>query len=183
MKYQAVFLDRDGTLGGTGHFIHPREFSLYPYTLEAIQLLKSMGVRLFAFTNQHRISRGEATEEDFQEEFAKLGFDQSYICPHEPEMKCECHKPSPGMLLRAAQDHQLDLTKCIVIGDVGSTDMRAAASVGAMKIIVKTGWGEGSLVQFRHSWSDIEPDYIAENVLDAAKWIASLNKSPSGGQS
>lgn len=175
MKYQAVFIDRDGTIGGTGHFIHPKDFKPYLSSLEAINLLKSIGVRLFGFTNQHRISRGEAKEIDFIQEFTKLGFDDAYICPHEPDHKCDCHKPAPGMLLRAAREHDLDLTKCIVIGDVGSTDMLAGSAVGATKILVRTGWGEGALGKFRDSWAEVEPDYIANNLLDAAIWVKDLN--------
>jgi histidinol phosphatase-like enzyme len=75
------------------------------------------------------------------------------------------------MLLRAAKEHNLDLNKCIVIGDVGSTDMLAAHAVNALKIIVKTGWGVESLNTYRHSWAETEPDFIADNLLDATKWI------------
>lgn len=171
MQFEAVFIDRDGTIGGTGHFIHPKHFVPYPYSLEAIAMLKRAGLKLFAFTNQHRISRGEASEEDFLQEFSGYGFDGAYICPHTPEHKCECHKPSPGMLLRASRDHGLDLTKCVVIGDVGSTDMLAAAAAGATKIIVRTGWGEGSLGPYRDSWAQTEPDFVAADLLDAANWI------------
>ncbi|MDY0410172.1 HAD hydrolase-like protein [Paracerasibacillus soli] len=53
---------------------------------------------------------------------------------------CNCHKPKPGLLLKAAEEHSLDLTKTVVIGDVGS-DMLAAEVVGAKKILVLTGWG------------------------------------------
>ncbi|OPA78633.1 hypothetical protein BVG16_12280 [Paenibacillus selenitireducens] len=171
MKFQAVFIDRDGTIGGNGHFIHPRDFTPYPFSVEAIHELKAMGMKVFGFTNQHRISRDEAKADDFMQEFSGYGLDGAYICPHEPEHLCKCHKPAPGMLLQAAREHDLDLTKCIVIGDVGSTDMLAAAAVGATKILVKTGWGEGSLGQFRASWAHTEPDYVANNLLDAVHWI------------
>ncbi|WP_285074978.1 hypothetical protein [Paenibacillus sp. UMB7766-LJ446] len=76
MDIQAVFMDRDGTIGGTGHFIHPRDFELYPNAKEAIMLLKTSGIKVFAFTNQYRISRGEATVQDFDEQFHEYGFDQ-----------------------------------------------------------------------------------------------------------
>jgi ribonucleotide monophosphatase NagD (HAD superfamily) len=75
------------------------------------------------------------------------------------------------MLLKAAREHDLDLTKCAVIGDVGETDMLAAASVGAMKILVRTGWGEGALTRLRHTWAEVEPDYIAKDIFDATRWI------------
>ncbi|UUZ79803.1 HAD-IIIA family hydrolase [Paenibacillus sp. P26] len=138
---QAVFVDRDGTIGGTGHFIHPNDFELYPYSADALKLLKSAGMKLFAFTNQHNIAKGLASEADFLRQFASYGFDAVYLCPHESDEGCDCHKPKPGSLLRAAQEHGLDLTRCAVVGDVGSTDMLAAAAVGAVKVLVKTGWG------------------------------------------
>ncbi|MNC47111.1 D-glycero-beta-D-manno-heptose-1,7-bisphosphate 7-phosphatase [compost metagenome] len=136
---------------------------------EALDLLKSNGIRIFAITNQYRISRGEATVQEFEAQFMQFGFDQAYICPHEEE--CNCRKPKPGMLLEAARHHSLDLTKCAVIGDVGSTDMLAAHAVGALKILVRTGWGESSLTEYREQWSETEPDYIADDILDAVHWI------------
>lgn len=75
------------------------------------------------------------------------------------------------MLQEAAEKHGLDLTNVAFIGDVGSTDMLAAHAVGAKKILVLTGWGKGSLTQYRHSWAEVEPDYIAENLLEAVKWL------------
>lgn len=169
-RIQAVFIDRDGTIGGNGHFIHPNDFKIYPFTNEALSMLKKAGMKIFAFTNQHRISRGQATLEDFEKEFQLLGFDDSYICPHPMDGDCTCHKPKPGMLLKAAHEYELDLRNCVVIGDVGS-DMVAANEVGAIKILVKTGWGQGSLNEYRHKLVNVEPDYIAESLLEAVKWI------------
>lgn len=171
---QAVFIDRDGTIGGTGHFIHPNDFTLYPNAQKAINLLKENGMKVFAITNQYRISRGEATIQEFEEQFKEYGFDQAYICPHDQE--CNCRKPKPGMLLEASEQHNLDLTQCVVIGDVGDTDMLAAHIVGAKKIIVRTGWGESSLTTYRNKWIEANPDYIAEDLLDAVNWIIT-NKS------
>ncbi|TCZ81306.1 HAD-IIIA family hydrolase [Paenibacillus albiflavus] len=166
---QAVFIDRDGTIGGTCHFIHPKDFKLFPNAQEAINLLKRVGLKVFAISNQYRISRGEATIEEFTEQFTKFGFDQAYICPHEQE--CNCRKPKSGMLIEASEQHHLDLTRCIVIGDVGDTDMLVAHAVGAQKIIVRTGWGEASLTKYRKNWIQTRPDYIAEDILDAVNWI------------
>lgn len=171
---QAVFIDRDGTIGGTGHFIHPIDFSLYEGAQEAINELKEVGLKVFAFTNQYRISRGQATLEDFRIQFSTYGFDDSFICPHDNSIICHCRKPSPGMLLEAAEKHGLDLARCVVIGDVGDTDMIAAHAVGAKKILVKTGWGEASLNDYRHKWKEVEPDYIASNINDAVKWILGI---------
>lgn len=170
MKIEAVFLDRDGTIGGDGHFIHPNKFKPYENFFDAIEKLKEKEIRIFAFTNQHRISRREVSIEDFRKEFDGYGFTDSYICPHEMNSNCECQKPKPGLLLQAAKDYNLNLLKCIVIGDVG-TDMIAADSVGAIKILVKTGWGNGSLGEYRYLWEKIEPDYVAEDILDAITWL------------
>lgn len=172
---QAVFIDRDGTIGGNGRFIHPKDFSLFEGAQEALNELKAAGLKVFAFTNQHRISSGQATIDDFRKQFTEFGFDNSFICPHDSNENCDCRKPSPGMLHRAAEQYRLDLTKCVVIGDVGDTDMLAAHAVGAKKILVKTGWGEMSLTEHRHKWNGTSPDYIAQNITDAVKWILLSN--------
>lgn len=171
-KIEAVFLDRDGTIGGTGHFIHPDHFEPYPFFYEAIDLLKRENIKIFSFTNQHRISRGEVKVADFEREFLSYGFDKAYICPHAMGSPCACQKPKAGMLLTAAEEFGLDLRKCVVIGDVGS-DMLAASEVGATKILVKTGWGMGSLGEFRHLWAEVNPDYVAEDLLEGVKWLIS----------
>jgi len=170
-KLEAVFIDRDGTIGGTGHFIHPHDFVPYAFSRTAIQLLQNQGIKMFGFTNQHRVSRGEATIAEFQKEFLSYGFDDGFICPHSLFDSCVCRKPSPGMLLDAASKYNLNLNNCVVIGDVGGTDMLAAQAVGALKILVLTGWGKSSLTQYRTEWKDVEPDYIAENLLEAVKWL------------
>lgn len=171
-KIEAIFFDRDGTLGGTGHFIHPSAFELYDNAREMLKMLSGLEVLKFGFTNQHRISRGEVTAEDFYQEFDAYGFDKGYVCPHSmKDDSCQCKKPKPGMLLQAAQTYHLDLKNCVVIGDVG-TDMLAADRVGAIKILVKTGWGEASLTTYRETWEAVEPDYVAEDVLDAVQWLS-----------
>ncbi|MFZ3579229.1 HAD-IIIA family hydrolase [Virgibacillus sp. DJP39] len=173
---QAVFIDRDGTIGGTGHFIHPKEFTPYPFSKTAFQLLKDNDIKMFACTNQHRISRGQATIDEFYDEFMSLGCDDAFICPHSPADGCNCHKPNPGLLLEASRKYNLNLLKTVFIGDVGSTDMLAAHSVGAIKILVLTGWGNSSLNQHRQKWANVEPDYIAGNLLSAVRWIIDQNK-------
>lgn len=129
-ELQAVFVDRDGTIGGTGH-------------------------------------------SDFRGESEALGFDAAYICPHDAQDGCECRKPRPGMLLRAAAEQGLDLTRCAVIGDVGGTDMLAASAVGAIGILVRTGWGESSLSDHRNWLALIAPAYIATDLDDAVRWVLS----------
>ncbi|MCO7125879.1 HAD-IIIA family hydrolase [Sporolactobacillus shoreicorticis] len=171
-EIQAVFIDRDGTIGGTGHFIHPHDFKPYTYSKDAIHLLKAHGIPLFACTNQWRISKSQAAMDDFCEEFRSYDLDGAFICPHGPDDGCTCRKPKPGLLLAAAKKYHLDLSKTMCIGDTG-TDMQAAGAVGAKKILVRTGWGESSLNEYRHTWAEVEPDYIADNLLTAAQWTVS----------
>lgn len=172
----AIFFDRDGTLGGNGHFCHPRDFVLYPETLPALRLARAAGVTCIAVTNQHNISKGKATHQDFTTEFQALGFDAYYICPHGAEEGCDCRKPGVGNFRQAALEYGLDLTRCAVIGDVGATDMLAAHAIGARKVLVRTGWGEGSLGEFRQTWAVTEPDHVAAHVLDAVKWLLGISQ-------
>ncbi len=106
MNIEAVFVDRDGTIGGTGHFIHPKDFSPYSFSRAALQILKDNNIKTFACTNQHRISRGEATLDDFYKEFQSYEFDDAFICPHSLDDDCNCHKPKPGMLFEASKKYK-----------------------------------------------------------------------------
>ena len=74
-------------------------------------------------------------------------------------------------MLQAEAKHNLNLRECYVIGDTGS-DMVAASEADAKKILVKTGWGESSLTTHRVEWKGIEPEYIADDLAEAVRWIA-----------
>ncbi|MBO1003998.1 HAD-IIIA family hydrolase [Pseudogracilibacillus auburnensis] len=167
-------------MGGTGGGIHPLEFSLYDFAPKSIKLLNDLGIKVFLFTNQSRVARGYFTEEELLSGFRQMEgslskegafLDDIYYCPHYSGDNCDCKKPKVGLLLKAKEEHDLDLKKCYVVGDTGSSDMVAASKVGAKKILVKTGWGKSSLTEHRESWKEVEPDYIAENLVDAVKWI------------
>ncbi|MDO3410579.1 hypothetical protein QWJ34_12475 [Saccharibacillus sp. CPCC 101409] len=93
---QAVFIDRDGTIGGTDRVILPGAFTLFPYVQQSMDLLKRLKIPIFSFTNQPEISRGEAAQEDFVAELLGFGFDQVYLCPHEHGTQRGCRKPAPG---------------------------------------------------------------------------------------
>ena len=172
---QAVFIDRDGTIGGNDEVIYPGEFELYPNVAESIQKLKMNGVLICSFTNQPGISRGEAALVSFEKELKEFGFDKIYLYPHQHNEGCQCRKPSTGMLKQAAEDNDLDLNKCVVIGDRW-TDLLAADEVGCKKILVRTGNGEETLQkyvkkEFFGRWGEVRPDYIAENINEAVNWL------------
>ncbi len=100
----------------------------------------------------------------------EIGFDDVYICPHQHTEGCECRKPNPGMLHQAATENELNLSNCIVIGDRWS-DILAANRAGCKKILVLTGAGNDALHKYRHKWSNIEADFIANNFEDAIRYI------------
>lgn len=168
----AIFIDRDGTIGGDSSVIYPDVFRLYPFDEEAINLLKSLGIKIFAFTNQPGISRGESTMDDFEKELSEFGFDKAYICPHSPEELCSCRKPNHELLVKASREYSIDLKRCAVIGD-GWSDMLAGHNAGTKKILVMTGAGNEAVGRYRNKWADVQPDFIAENVLEAVLWLLS----------
>ncbi|WP_127595844.1 HAD-IIIA family hydrolase [Paenibacillus lautus] len=172
---KVIFIDRDGTIGGGDQVDYPGQFQLFPQVKESISKLKQAGKFICAFTNQPGISRGEAQKEDFLNELSLFGFNEVYICPHQHGEGCNCRKPSAGMLHQAAKELNLDLTKCIVIGDRW-TDMMAAQEAGCIKILVKTGSGKNDLVKYENNeyygkWLEVSLDYIAEDFNDAVTWI------------
>ena len=184
---KAVFLDLQGTLGGEG-LGDILSFSFYPFAFPAIKLLNEADLLVIVITNQSRISQGVFTYDDFErridtlkQELAAHGamLDAVYCCPHTNEDNCSCRKPLPGMLLQAQKDFDLDLSECYLVGDVGAWDMVLARSAGCRAILVRTGLGEGSLGSYRDRWADIEPDFVAQDVLDAAKWIVVLEERQS----
>src|SRR6476469_5965910 len=97
---QAIFIDRDGTIGGDTIVHYPGEFTLFPFTQDALRALKEQNIKLFSFTNQPGIADGKATVKDFTQELEAFGFDDVYLCPHRHGDGCECRKPSTGMLLQ-----------------------------------------------------------------------------------
>jgi histidinol-phosphate phosphatase family protein len=190
MGGKAVFLDLQGTLGGDG-LGNIMDFEFYPFSVSALKIINEIDLLAIVVTMQSGISKGLFTYEDFERRVDELKhelvgqgamFDAVYCCPHGEDDKCACRKPLPGVLFRAQKDFDLDLKGCYVIGDVGAWDMVLAESVGCKAALVRTGLGEGSLGEFRHLWADIKPDFIAEDVLDAAKWIARLEGLPDSGR-
>ncbi|MGG0276492.1 HAD-IIIA family hydrolase [Bacillus rhizoplanae] len=167
---EAIFIDRDGTIGGDTTIHYPGGFQLFSFTKATLNKLKEQNIQLFSFTNQPGIADGKATKEDFIDELTTFGFDDIYLCPHRHNDGCICRKPETGMLLQAAKEHHLDLTKCVIIGDRWS-DIVAGIKVGATTILVQTGAGYDALHTYRHKWANMEANYIAENLEDAVSWL------------
>jgi D-glycero-D-manno-heptose 1,7-bisphosphate phosphatase len=178
-KQKAVFLDLQGTLGGEG-LGDISGFSFFRGSVEAIRRLNHAGFLAIVVTNQSHISKGLLSMADFEQrmlhlqlELAHQGahFDGVYCCPHTVLDHCSCRKPKPGMLLKACTDFSLDLNHCFLVGDTGAWDMILARDVGCKAVLVRTGLGESSLGEYRSTWKDIDPDFIADDAASAVDWI------------
>ncbi|MVB10051.1 D-glycero-beta-D-manno-heptose-1,7-bisphosphate 7-phosphatase [Caprobacter fermentans] len=167
---KAVFIDRDGTIGGGDEVTFPQEFKLFPFSRKAIDLLKNKGYKLFAFTNQPDLSEGKVAYKDFETELNSLGFDDLCICPHRPVDHCKCRKPSAYMINQMEIKYHLQLSECFVIGDRWS-DMASGISAGTKVILVRTGAGNGAMGLYSNQWNPDRAAYIAEDLLDAVRWI------------
>jgi D-glycero-D-manno-heptose 1,7-bisphosphate phosphatase len=141
----AIFVDRDGVINKEIEYLHkPEQFELIPGTLEALKKLSETGYRIVVVTNQAGIGLGYFSKEDFYKvnkgmlsEAHKVGLkiDRVYYCPHGIDDGCICRKPSPGMLLQAAQELNIDLKKSYMIGDK-QTDIEAGEAAGCKGILV-----------------------------------------------
>ena len=154
-KQKAIFLDRDGTINKMVGFVtKPEQFKLIEGAAEAIKAINKSGYLAIVVTNQPVIARGDCTFEELQTihdkmetELGKVGafVDAIYVCPHHtdkgfegerPEYKCncDCRKPKPGLLLKAAKDFNIDLSESYMIGD-SHRDVEAGENAGVKKCI------------------------------------------------
>jgi D-glycero-D-manno-heptose 1,7-bisphosphate phosphatase len=176
---RAAFLDRDGTIAEEmGYVNHVDRLQIFPYAAEAIRQLNQAEIPVIVVTNQSGIARNIFPESLVHEvhkkmvsELAASGawIDAIYFCPHKSEDVCECRKPNPGMLERAAREHSLDLAASWVVGD-RYADLEMAHAAGARGILVMTGYGRGEYELHRSTWPR-QPDLVTENLRDAVRQI------------
>jgi len=144
-----VFLDRDGVINvrRDDHVKSVAEFELLPGAAEAVARLTQAGLSVIVISNQSVIGRGLASQETVEDihrhmlaELARAGGHVTDVlyCPHAPADGCDCRKPSPRLLLEAAQRHHLALTRCIMIGDSPS-DVEAAHAAGCQALLLGQG--------------------------------------------
>jgi D-glycero-D-manno-heptose 1,7-bisphosphate phosphatase len=182
MRHQAVFLDRDGTLVHARHYPRrPEELLLYQGLEQPLGALQRQGFKLIVITNQSGLARGLFDErdlahmhEDLTARLARLGvrIDGFYFCPHHPDgsvpalaVACECRKPRPGMLLRAAAEHGLDLARSWFVGDI-LDDVEAGNRAGCRTVLVDLGSEPAPATTLRR------PTYVARDTLHALALIA-----------
>lgn len=180
-KAKAAFIDRDGVINEERNYVHRIEdFVLLPGVAQGLIQLREAGFLLIVVTNQAGIARGYYSQNDlnqlhehFREQLAlyDITLDAIYFCPHHPQgnvkelaIKCECRKPSPGMLLQAAKDFNLDLSRSILIGDK-LTDLQAGQRAGVGRtVIVESG-------RFVEPSVRLVADFAALDLLAAAQLL------------
>lgn len=175
---KAIFLDRDGTINvHKGHMSDINKFELVEDAAKAIKMINESGYLAIVITNQPVVARGEISLEGLKEIHKKLEtllgkegayLDAIYFCPHYPEsgflgevkelkIECECRKPKIGLLLKAKERFNIDLTKSWFIGD-SDLDIECGQNAENKTILIKT---------FKETLS--KPDYVADSLLDAVK--------------
>src|SRR5437016_1163712 len=156
----------------TGYCHEPDKVKLIEGAAEGLRLMAGMGFFLVIITNQSGIGRGYFGHKDVRAVNTRLreelgaqgaGFQAVFYCPHSPVDLCDCRKPRPGLILRAASDYDLDLHSSFTIGDQGS-DVEAGRSAGTRTILISQ---QGS--------SSVLADFYARNLVEAAEFVLGSN--------
>jgi D-glycero-D-manno-heptose 1,7-bisphosphate phosphatase len=191
VKRRAVFMDRDGTISEeVGYVNHPTRYRVFPYSAEAVRLLNEAGWLAILVTNQAGVARGYFTEDLIGEVHGRLErelerggarLDALYYCAHHPTVgeipyrfDCDCRKPKPGLIKRAADKFEIDLKQSWMIGDRYS-DIELARNAGTRAAFVLSGYGRGEWEYQRAAWKH-EPELVAENLLEAVRKIVTSDK-------
>jgi D,D-heptose 1,7-bisphosphate phosphatase len=185
---RAIFLDRDGTLNVDVGYLHKLDqLELFPWTGDALRLLKRAGYLLVIVTNQAGIARGLIAPDFVEKAHAEMrrrlqaagaDLDALYFCPHHPggsvpalSIDCRCRKPSPGMIEDAVRDLGIDLKQSWVVGDKW-LDVQLGHAAGTKSILVRTGWG-AQQEQDRPAGQHV--DAVCDNLIHAVSVILGTN--------
>jgi len=149
---RAIFFDRDGVLNEAvvrDGVPHPpasvEDLHIVRHAREVVRQLHGAGWLTIVVTNQPDVARGTTTMESVDEIDAalqaRLGVDAIYVCPHDDADACDCRKPKPGLLLRAANEHGIDLARSVLVGDRGK-DIESGRAAGCATIFLNRGYAE-----------------------------------------
>ena len=180
-KCRAIFLDRDGVINKKapeGDYVKNwDEFQFLPGVKEAIRKLNEKGFLVIVVSNQRGIAKGVMTEDDLKKIHARMKeelrkeravIDGIYYCPHDIEDHCGCRKPEPGMLLKAAREHDIDLDQSWMIGD-NESDIEAGKRAGCKTILI----GSSPL---NDTSEGIEPDLMARSLVEGVDKLLANNE-------
>ena len=177
IKYDAIFLDRDGTLNFDPGFVqNVDQFQFYDFVFPALKILSQHGCSFCIISNQSGVTRGLMDVDDLREinayirrEFIdnQLHLLDIYNCTDHPDNATDRRKPGTGMFLEAADDHDIELKRCLMIGD-SERDLIPAHLLGMDTMLVLTGNGHLTLETIA---SSDKPNFVAENILEGAKML------------
>ena len=180
MLNNVVFLDRDGTINqDSADYIKGwSEFVFLPRSIEALCDLTAAGFTIIVITNQSAIPRKLISPQELENIHSKMKaavesqggkISDIFFCPHMPDDGCDCRKPAPGLIYQAQKKHDIDLSTAVMIGD-SARDIECAHQAGCGRtILVKTG--NGREAQRILAGKDLHPDYLAQDLYDAACWL------------
>lgn len=151
MKHKGLFLDRDGVLiNYVPYLSHADQVVPLPRAGQALRQWQEAGYLLIVVTNQSGIGRGYFTADDVASVHQRMQayyqqdnvtFHDILICPHAPEDRCSCRKPSPQLVLQAAEQYHINLSQSFFVGDA-SSDIQCAQNAGCQPVLVLTGRGK-----------------------------------------
>jgi D-glycero-D-manno-heptose 1,7-bisphosphate phosphatase len=185
MTCRAVFLDRDGTLVLARHYPRkPEDLVLYAGVAGQLRAVQAAGYDLILITNQGGLAYGffQVADLDAMHDYLRRELEQQgvhltgiYYCPHHPRgrlrdltIECDCRKPKPGMLQRAAVEHGIDLSRSWFIGDI-LDDVEAGNRAGCRTILVDLGTEEAPTTTIR------KPTYVAPTTVDALRIVLAVD--------
>ena len=177
---KVVFLDRDGTINrDSPDYIKSRcEFEFIPGIIEAIRDLTANGFTSIVITNQSALARRFISPEELGAMHAMMRravasgggkITDIFFCPHMPDKGCECRKPAPGLIYQARQKYNIELADSIMVGD-NAKDIACGRNAGCGRTVLVTS-GKDADVAKELEKKSISADFVAGNLLEAARWI------------
>ena len=176
-----VFLDRDGVINrnlDSDYVKNWDEFEFLPNSLKAIQVLTTAGYQLIVITNQACINKGIISLTTLDEIHQRMVMEIEaaggrihaiYHCPHRDDEGCDCRKPKPGMLIQAAYEHAVDLSRAYLVGD-SMRDIVAGQRIGCRTFLLLTGHGSQH-IKTRMLGGSIRPEKVFPDLYAASLWI------------
>ena len=190
MTRPAVFLDRDGTIiVDRMRLTDPHAVVLLPGAADGVRRLNEAGIFTVVVTNQAVIARGMATKAMVEAANGRMQdlleaegahIDAIYYCPDHPDFSaiCECRKPAPGMLLQAAEEHDLDLEGSFMVGDWWA-DIGAGEAAGTRTILISGAVEGKAKVDVKLAEHGLVPDKRFTSVNEAVTWILeAIDRTP-----
>jgi len=195
MRKRAVLLDRDGVLndlvydeeeGRSSSPVSARDLRVFPFVPEAVKKLRDMGFQVIVISNQPGVAKRQFTRSELRKMSSKIGkelaskgasLDAEYYCLHSPDglvkelrVACDCRKPKPGLLLKAAKERGIDLAGSYFVGD-GLIDVEAGRNAGCKTILV------GHMTTFLSKMMEernATPDFMVHTLKDVPALLSKL---------